>query len=109
MLVCLLVEVDMFTTFPYYGLAKKTALIFDIKSYDSYLMKCLHNNITQNDTIWWHLYLPHLVFNVNTTSKLCYTYYVTLLRILMHTEEKPNGKSIHTGEEPYIYDFIIVI
>ena len=26
----------------------------------------------------------------------------------MLTEEKPYGKSIHTGEEPYIYDFIIV-
>ena len=22
----------------------------------------------------------------------------------IHTEEKPYGKSIHTGEEPYIYD-----
>ena len=28
--------------------------------------------------------------------------------MLIHTEEKPYGKSIHTGEEPYIYDFIIV-
>ena len=27
--------------------------------------------------------------------------------MLIHTEEKPYGKSIHTGEEPYIYDFII--
>ena len=26
----------------------------------------------------------------------------------IHTKEKPYGKSIHTGEEPYIYDFIIV-
>ena len=26
----------------------------------------------------------------------------------IYTEEKPYGKSIHTGEEPYIYDFIIV-
>ena len=26
----------------------------------------------------------------------------------IHTEEKPYGKSIHTGEEPYIFDFIIV-
>ena len=34
--------------------------------------------------------------------------YVTLLRILIHTEEKPYDKSVHTGEEPYIYDFIIV-
>ena len=28
--------------------------------------------------------------------------------MLIHTEEKPYGKSIHTGEEPCIYDFIIV-
>ena len=28
--------------------------------------------------------------------------------MLFHTEEKPYGKSIHTGEEPCIYDFIIV-
>ena len=34
--------------------------------------------------------------------------YETLLRILIHTEEKPYGKSIHTGEEPFIYDFIFV-
>ena len=34
--------------------------------------------------------------------------YVTLLRMIIHTEEKPYGKSIHTEEEPYIYDFIIV-
>ena len=33
---------------------------------------------------------------------------VTLLRILIHTEEKPYDKSVHTGEEPYIYDFITV-
>ena len=26
----------------------------------------------------------------------------------IHTEEKPYGKSIHAGEEPYIYDTIIV-
>ena len=25
-----------------------------------------------------------------------------------HTEEKPYDKSVHTGEEPYIYDFTIV-
>ena len=35
-------------------------------------------------------------------------FYVTLLRILIHTEEKPHDKSVHTGEEPHIYDFIIV-
>ena len=45
MLVRLLVEVDMFNVFPYYRLA------FDIKCHDSYLMKCLHNNISQNVTI----------------------------------------------------------
>ena len=31
----------------------------------------------------------------------------TLLRILIHTEEKLYDKSVHTGEEPYIYGFII--
>ena len=52
MLVSLLVEVNKFSVFPYYGLAKKKTLIFDIKFHDSYLMKCLHNYITHNDTIW---------------------------------------------------------
>ena len=52
--------------------------------------------------------LQHLVLNIKTTSNQCYTYYVTLLRILIHIEEKPYDKSVHTGEEPYIYDFIIV-
>ena len=28
--------------------------------------------------------------------------------MLIYTEKKPYGKSIHTGEEPYIYDFINV-
>ena len=32
----------------------------------------------------------------------------TLLRIFIHTEEKPYDKSVHTGEEPYIYGFIFV-
>ena len=50
MLVRLLVEVDMFSVFPYYGLEKKT-IFFDIKCHDFYLMKCLHINISQNDTI----------------------------------------------------------
>ena len=50
MLERLLVEVDMFSVFPYYGLEKEKK-IFDIKCHDSYLMKCLHNNISQNDTI----------------------------------------------------------
>ena len=52
--------------------------------------------------------LPHLVSTVKTTSSQCYTKYLTLLRILIHTEEKPYDKSVHTGEEPYIYGFIIV-
>ena len=52
--------------------------------------------------------LPHLVSNVKTTSNQCYTQYVTLLRILIHTEKKPYDKSVHTGEEPYIDGFIIV-
>ena len=52
MLVRLLVEVDMFSVFPYYGLEKeKETVFFHIKCHDSYLMKCLHNNISQNDTI----------------------------------------------------------
>ena len=50
MLVRLLVEVDMFSVFPYYGLEKEKK-IFDIKCHDSYLMKCSHNNISQNNTI----------------------------------------------------------
>ena len=52
--------------------------------------------------------LPHLVSNVKITPNQCYTLYVTLLWILIHTEEKPYGKSVHTGEKPYIYGFIIV-
>ena len=31
-----------------------------------------------------------------------------LICMLIHTEEKPYDKSVHTWEEPYIYDFIIV-
>ena len=31
-----------------------------------------------------------------------------IIKNLIHTEEKPYAKSVHTGEEPYIYDFIIV-
>ena len=34
---------------------------------------------------------------------ICY-----IIKNLIHTEEKPYYKSVHTGEEPYIYDFIIV-
>ena len=48
----LLVEVDMFSVFTYYGLEKETTIFFDIECHDSYLKKCLHNNITQNHTIW---------------------------------------------------------
>ena len=54
MLVRLLVEVDMFSVFPYYGLEKeKKTIFFDIKfkCNDYNLMKCLHNNISQNDII----------------------------------------------------------
>ena len=53
MLVRLFVEVDMFSVFSYYGLEKEktTTIFFDIKCHDSYIMKCLHNNISQNDTI----------------------------------------------------------
>ena len=54
MLVCLLVEVDMVSVFPYFGLEneKKQTIFFDIKCHNPYLMKCLHNNITQSDTKW---------------------------------------------------------
>ena len=51
MLVRLLVEVDMFSVFTYYGLEKETTIFFGIKCHDSYLMKCLHNNVTQNNTM----------------------------------------------------------
>ena len=54
MLVRLLVEVDMFSVFPFYWLEKEKTIFFDIKCHDSYLMKYLHNNITQKDTLWWH-------------------------------------------------------
>ena len=53
MLARVLVEVDMFSVFPIVDWKKKEKTIFfDIKWHDSYLMKCLHNSITQNDTIW---------------------------------------------------------
>ena len=48
MLVRLLVEVDMFSVVPHYGLEKEKTIFFYIKCHDSYLMKCLHNNISQN-------------------------------------------------------------
>ena len=72
-LVRLLVEVNMFSVFPYYGFEKKKKILFDIKCHDSYLMKCLHNNISPNDKICWHLYLTHQVSNIKTTSSQCYT------------------------------------
>ena len=50
MLVCLLVEVDMFSVSPYYGLEKEKKIFFDIKCHYSYL-SCLHSNSSQNDTI----------------------------------------------------------
>ena len=56
MLVCLLVEVDKFSVFPYYGLEKEKTIFFDIKCHGSYLMKCLHNNLSQNvDTSTYHI------------------------------------------------------
>ena len=51
MLVRLLVEVDMFSVSPIMGWKKEKTIFFDIKCHDPYLMKCLHNNISQNDTI----------------------------------------------------------
>ena len=49
MLIRLMVEVDMFSVLPYYGLEKeKKPIYFDLlKCHDSYLMKCFHNNITK--------------------------------------------------------------
>ena len=54
MLVRLMVEVDMFSLLPImdWKKEKKTTIFFDINCHDSYLMKCLHNNICQIDTIW---------------------------------------------------------
>ena len=51
MLVRLMVEIDMFSVL-YDGKREKKTIFFDINCHDSYLMKCLHNNISQNDTIW---------------------------------------------------------
>ena len=42
---------------------KKKTTFFDIKCHDSYLMKCLHDKISQNDTICWHLYLKARVWS----------------------------------------------
>ena len=72
MLVRLLLEIDMFSVSPIMDWKKeKKNILFDIKHHDSYLMKYLHNNISQNDTICWHLYLTHLVSNIKTTSSQC--------------------------------------
>ena len=46
MLVRLLVEVDMFSVFPIMDWQRKT-IFFDSKCHNSYLIKCLQNNITQ--------------------------------------------------------------
>ena len=52
MLERLLVDVDMFSVSPIMDWRKKKKTIFfDIECHDSSLMKCLHNNISQNDTI----------------------------------------------------------
>ena len=45
MLVCLLVEVEMFSVLPIMDWQIKKIKL-DSKFHDSYLMKCLHNNIT---------------------------------------------------------------
>ena len=52
MLVRLLVESDIISVLPFYGLEKEKKISFDIKCHGSYLMKCLHNNMSQLDTIW---------------------------------------------------------
>ena len=45
-------KVDMFSVSPIMDWKRKEkTIIFDIKCHDSYLMKCLYNNISQNDTI----------------------------------------------------------
>ena len=69
MLVRILVEVDNVQCFPLLWIGKrKKKQYFDIKCHDSYLMKCLHNDISQNDTICCLLNLTHLVSNIKTTS-----------------------------------------
>ena len=50
MLERLLIEIDMFSVFLLLWIGKEKTRFFDIKCHDSYLMKCLHNNISQNDT-----------------------------------------------------------
>ena len=52
MLERLLVEVDMFSVLPYYGLAKNKPIFFDIKCHNSYLMSAYTIILPKNDTIW---------------------------------------------------------
>ena len=56
-------------------------------------------------------------FHINSLSHVCKILVIVSgkikinynkKRILIHTEEKPYDKSVHTRDEPYIYDFIIV-
>ena len=48
------------------------------------------------------LYGDNYTYHINATRN------INIVSILIHTEEKPYDKSVHTGEESYIYDFIIV-
>ena len=52
MVVRLLVEDNILSFFPLLWIGIEKNNILDIKCHDSYLVKCLHNNISQNDTIW---------------------------------------------------------
>ena len=54
------------------------------------------------------LYLPHLFSNVEIIFNQMLHLICNINKNLIHTEEKPYDKSVHTGEEPYIYDFMIV-
>ena len=49
MRVCLSVEADMLSAFPYYRLTSKITQNFDSKFHDSYLMKCLPKMIQYGD------------------------------------------------------------
>ena len=53
MLLRLLVLVDMFSVSPImdWKKEKNKTIFFDIKCHDSYLMKCLHNNILLNKSL----------------------------------------------------------
>ena len=39
-------------------------------------MKCSHKSIAQIDTIWWELYLTHIVSTVKATSSANFTPYI---------------------------------